>query len=133
MRKVLSGMLGLVMLGSATASAGTLTVTIITTTDQELALTVAAQAQAEAVTRRNAEAAAWNTANPKQPPRLLTPILTRDQWLADQVSVVLIQLSAQHRTKVLGAAQATFEAAAPSQKVAICTALGLSGKLAECP
>lgn len=115
------------------AWAGPITVTVNATADQELALTTYAQAQADAVTKRNADAAAWNAANPTSPPKPLTPVLTREQWLADQVLSVLSQLSTQHRAKVLGAAQAAFESATPAQKVAVCAALGLTGKLAECP
>ena len=37
------------------------------------------------------------------------------------------------RARVLGAAQAAFETATPAQKVSVCAALGLTGRLAECP
>lgn len=125
--------IALVVLLASAAEAGSITVTVNATPDQELALTLYAQRQADAVTKRNAEAMAWNAANPTAPPKPMTPVLTREQWLADQVSTVLTQLSTQHRAKVLGAAQAAFETATPAQKVAVCAALGLTGRLAECP
>src|SRR3990172_13225392 len=103
-RCVLSVVLALVIV--APAWAGPITLTVNATPDQELALTVYATAQADAVTKRNADAVAWNAANPTQPPRPITPVLAREQWLADQVLWVLTTLSAQHRAKVLGAAQA---------------------------
>mgnify|MGYP001576910010 CR=1 FL=1 len=114
---------------------GTLTVVIEADADQEIALTTVAGAQAAAVTLRNTEAVAWNAANPMLPPRPLTPVLTREQWLADLVKANLIAMSVAHRTKVLGSAQAAFEAATPANKAVVCAALGLSGKglLPECP
>lgn len=133
MRRIAGVVLGLILIGVAAASAGTLIVAITATAEQELALTFAAQAQADAVTKRNADAVAWNAANPTLSPRPMTPVLTREEWLADQVGVVLQQMSNERRAKVRGATQAAFERATPAQKVAVCAALGLTGKLSECP
>ena len=132
---MIRGILGVVLALALVAPAwgGAITVTVNATPDHELALTVYAAAQADAVTKRNVEAVAWNTANPTQPPRPITPVLTREQWLADQVLSVLTTLSTQYRATVLGTAQKAFEAAPADQRIAVCAALGLTGRLAECP
>lgn len=120
----------------ATASSawgGSITITVVATADQEIALSVSAQAQADSVTKRNAEAAAWNAANPRATPKPITPVLSREEWLRDQVVSVLDRLVAQNRGAILRDAQAAFEAASPEAKTALCAALGLKGRMAECP
>lgn len=113
-RLILAAILALLPVSTG---AGTITLEIPTTPDHDYAL-------AATVAGINANRAA------ETPPR--DPITVTD-YVRSLVQPALDSLATGHRDSVLGTAKDAFLAASPEQKVAVCAALGLAGKLPECP
>lgn len=109
-----TAMLLLVAWLASEACAGTITVTATTTTAQDMAL-------AEAVARHNETLA-------------VDARLTAEQWLADRLTEMLAALTSTRRSAVFSRdVPQRFETAKPEDKAAVCRALGLAGKLPDCP
>lgn len=100
-----------------TANAGTITFEIATTPDQDYAL-------AATVAGINVNRAA------ETPPR--DPITVTD-YVRSLVQPQLDSLATGYRDSILGAAREAFYAVPADKKVSVCAALGLTGKLPECP
>lgn len=113
------------------ANAGTLTIT--TTAEQDFVLAARLATVNQQITEQNAANAKWNAANPTQPQKGISPLLTANDYATQQITGVLNGMVPSYRTDVLGVARTLFEAAPPDKKLAACTALGLTGKLPECP
>lgn len=78
---------------------------------------------------QNAPNAAWNAANPLQPPRPLTSPYTFNQYLVEAIARMIESDVAEWRNTIPTTAAKRFQTMAPAERAALCAQLGI----AACP